>query len=493
MKSYLAHSKSNATVVKPPAGAFLLLARTSRARERVCKINLLLLYISRFSIIFLIEILEYFSVLGGQRKRVMIKCKSCGEMNVDTNKFCVSCGSSLSDAASLAMKEALEQAKKGFEKDSLVSIDRSRVTYVCTVCGTVNSIDTSKCTKCGKPRPRSEFVNALRRIRQGQEYSTALGESFVEDASAEQTQAEVQPEQPIQQPIQPQQPMEPHRVENVSMYVGGGGQANAVVQPFVIVPFVNPNQEIWQSRQNQLYRFQPYTQAEVEQIRKDREEQQRALLEAQRLQKLQDEYNDMAVVDDESVTYSKKTKPVRIVSILMIIIAIATIVLAYLMNIYRIGSQGTLSVFYTEGKPSWSILVYANGIVECLKGQFGLDIQWNGLGYTYSGPTDFIAPVAFIMYLLLTLVILIRSAVRALSGYAKRKGWFLPLLALLFFLTGIVGLIQKYAEFTLESIKAFLGDAQIGMYVSLALAVLLLIVSCFCPVNAKVVRNKKNR
>jgi len=98
----------------------------------------------------------------------MTKCRVCGELNPDGNKFCAACGARLEDNAKAALTEALENAEKEFDKDSLVSMDKSRITYVCSVCGSVNRIDQDKCSRCGKPRPRSEYINALRRIKQGE-------------------------------------------------------------------------------------------------------------------------------------------------------------------------------------------------------------------------------------------------------------------------------------------------------------------------------------
>ena len=97
----------------------------------------------------------------------MTKCRLCGESNPDTNRFCSNCGARLEEKDNSALTEALENAEKEFDKDSMVSLDKSRITYVCTVCGSVNRIDQEKCSRCGKPRPRSEYVNALRRIKQG--------------------------------------------------------------------------------------------------------------------------------------------------------------------------------------------------------------------------------------------------------------------------------------------------------------------------------------
>ena len=165
------------------------------------------------------------------------------------------------------------------------------------------------------------------------------------------------------------------------------------------------------------------------------------------------------------------------------LITIATRVLAYLINMYKVPAP----------KGNESMLFFVSGIGECISGQFNVQL-WDKLGYGYSAWTDFIAPTAFIVFLILTLAVLIRSFVRAVKGLAKTKGWFLPLLALLFFLTGVIGLITKYQSFTTEGLQAFIDNAQIGMYVLLGLAVLMVIVSIFCPANAKVERsNKKSR
>ena len=192
----------------------------------------------------------------------MIKCKSCGEINLDSSRFCVSCGKPLSDSSSNAMKEALEKAQKSFEKDALATIDRSRITFVCSVCGTVNSIDQDRCSKCGKPRPRSEFVSALKKVKQGYEYSEeATPEQQPVQEDITQTNEKTPPEEEaIQQPKQLQQPI----VQTEGLTAMGGGQANPVVQPFIVVPFVNPNQEIWQYKPNQVFRFQPYSQEEID-------------------------------------------------------------------------------------------------------------------------------------------------------------------------------------------------------------------------------------
>ena len=208
----------------------------------------------------------------------MTKCRVCGELNPDGNKFCAACGARLEDNAKAALTEALENAEKEFDKDSLVSMDKSRITYVCSVCGSVNRIDQDKCSRCGKPRPRSEYINALRRIKQGEalrEERATLVAPIAVAAPVPVLEPEPAPE-PEPQPEPEQTPAPAPVVQAVS------GQAPAVQQPFVIVPYVNPTQPLWQYNPNQLYRYEAYTPEELEARRQQREmeEMQRKMQEA---------------------------------------------------------------------------------------------------------------------------------------------------------------------------------------------------------------------
>lgn len=408
----------------------------------------------------------------------MIKCKSCGEINLDNSRFCVSCGKPLSDSNANAMKEALEKAQKSFEKDALATIDRSRITFVCSVCGTVNSIDQDRCAKCGKPRPRSEFVSALKKVKQGYEYSEApapeepdLQEDITQAPNEEQPEEEV-----IQQPKQLQQPA----VQTEGLTAIGGGQANPVVQPFIVVPFVNPNQEIWQYKPNQVYRFQPYSQEEIDSREMERINQEKAIAEAQNLTLNYGLENIEKTEDD--IVLRQKTKPVRVVGFLLMILSLAMVILAYVVNIYQVFVNGFVQ------KP---ILFFVSGIGECVEGAFSIPL-WDSKGYTYSSWTDFISPVAFIIFIILAVVLVIRSFARLLKGSAKRKGFLLPLFVLLFFLTGVVGIINKYAGFTSEGLNTFLDDVSIGMYIIGGISLLAFLISFFSPANLIRKRNKKD-
>jgi hypothetical protein len=66
-------------------------------------------------------------------------------------------------------QELVNDAKNEFEADSIIGLDRSKMTFVCDLCKCVNGIDSPRCSKCGKPRPRNEYVSAMKTIRLSQQ------------------------------------------------------------------------------------------------------------------------------------------------------------------------------------------------------------------------------------------------------------------------------------------------------------------------------------
>ena len=164
------------------------------------------------------------------------------------------------------------------------------------------------------------------------------------------------------------------------------------------------------------------------------------------------------------------------------ILSLAMVILAYVVNIYEVFVNGFVQ------KP---ILFFVTGIGECVEGAFSIHL-WDSIGYTYEGWTDFISPVAFTIFIILAVVLVIRSFARLLKGSAKRKGFLLPLFVLLFFLTGVVGIINKYAGFTSEGLNTFLDDVALGMYIIGGISLLAFLISFFSPANLVKKRNKKD-
>lgn len=61
--------------------------------------------------------------------------------------------------------ENLAKANADFEKEVQINLDRERLTYICDYCGKVNHVDDPRCTRCGKRRPRSEYIKAMNAIK----------------------------------------------------------------------------------------------------------------------------------------------------------------------------------------------------------------------------------------------------------------------------------------------------------------------------------------
>ena len=178
----------------------------------------------------------------------MGKCLSCGEFNPETNDFCAKCGAPLrkDDTRRAEAESALEEARKEFERDSLASLDRSRITYVCEICGSVNSIDNRACYKCGKPRPRTELVNALRRLRESENIkSSGISAQPVPPQAAAAAAANPQG-MPAGYALYRYEPNADGKAPSVAKGGKGGKAGAAAVQPFIIVPYVNPFQPVYQ-------------------------------------------------------------------------------------------------------------------------------------------------------------------------------------------------------------------------------------------------------
>ena len=380
----------------------------------------------------------------------MTKCKFCGESNPDTSRFCARCGQPLVESDNSALTAALEAAQSEFDKDSMVTLDKSRITYVCSVCGSVNRIDQEKCSRCGKPRPRNEYVNALRRIKQSEqmrEESETLVAPIpvtMPEPPAEQRQEVPAESAPVQQPAQ----------------VMANGQAVAIAQPFVVVPYVNPMQPLWQYQPDQLYRFEPYTEEELAAIRSRREMDElnaRIAANAPADEMLPPAQDVFAVPEKKASSRSRGVTAVALITLLL------TAALAVIMCL--------LPALETS---KFTLVHYIAGIVPVL--------GFTGADYVYSTGTDAIAPVCAIVFGVLVIALLIRSLVRIFRGRAKRIGWILPTLVFVAYLATAIGVIAyEKGELSSDAISTFVAEADVGLWSSLALSALVFIVGWFSP------------
>lgn len=380
----------------------------------------------------------------------MTKCKFCGESNPDTSRFCARCGQPLVESDNSALTAALEAAQSEFDKDSMVTLDKSRITYVCSVCGSVNRIDQEKCSRCGKPRPRNEYVNALKRIKQSEQMR-------------EESETLVAPI-PVTMPEPPQEQRQEVPAETVvnpqPAQVAANGQAVAIAQPFVVVPYVNPMQPLWQYQPDQLYRFEPYTEEELAAIRSRREMEElnaRIAANAPADDMLPPAQDVFAVPEKKASSRSRGVTAVALITLLL------TAALAVIMCI--------LPALETS---KFTLVHYIAGIVPVL--------GFTGADYVYSTGTDAIAPVCAIVFGVLVIALLIRSLVRIFRGRAKRIGWILPTLVFVAYLATAIGVIAyEKGELSSDAISTFVAEADVGLWSSLALSALVFIVGWFSP------------
>lgn len=67
------------------------------------------------------------------------------------------------------MEDIIAQANAEFDRELQVNLDKEKLTYICDYCGKVNSMKAPRCVRCGKRRPRSEFIKAMSNIRAAEE------------------------------------------------------------------------------------------------------------------------------------------------------------------------------------------------------------------------------------------------------------------------------------------------------------------------------------
>ena len=381
----------------------------------------------------------------------MTKCKFCGESNPDTSRFCARCGQPLVESDNSALTAALEAAQSEFDRDSMVTLDKSRITYVCSVCGSVNRIDQEKCSRCGKPRPRNEYVNALKRIKQSEQMREE-SETLVAPIPV------TMPEPPAERVHEA--PAESAPVVQQSAQIAANGQAVAVAQPFVVVPYVNPMQPLWQYQPDQLYRFEPYTEEELAAIRSRREMDElnaRIAANAPADDMLPPAQDVFAVPEKKASSRSRGVTAVALITLLL------TAALAVIMCL--------LPALETS---KFTLVHYIAGIVPVL--------GFTGADYVYSTGTDAIAPVCAIVFGVLVIALLIRSLVRIFRGRAKRIGWILPTLVFVAYLATAIGVIAyEKGELSSDAISTFVAEADVGLWSSLALSALVFIVGWFSP------------
>lgn len=390
----------------------------------------------------------------------MAKCKSCGAVNPDGNRFCSRCGTRFPSEADNALNAALQSAETEFEQASMMTLDRSRITYVCELCGTVNRIDQEKCARCGKPRPRSEYVAALKKIKESETYRKEAAVALPqEEAPSVQT--------PMEEPADRSDngQMTLYRFEPDAMQQGA-----PVVQPFVVVPYVNPHQPVLQYQPQQAYRFEPYTPAEADAIRNADEAYRNGApatpdqlnelrnKKLEELRKLDAELASLENAVPEKVDYLRGARKVRIVSTVSAVFGILFVVLSLLLSM---GKGSGIEVLKSLG--------------NCLDGAMGLSVGVTSQAYDYVGALSFLAPCGLIAALIAAVVSVIIDVVKICSGRSAHRNFVGPAIV-------TAGSAVMFAGLAITDVDLF-AAFPIGAIVAVVLGIALIVVAAFVPVN----------
>ncbi|MFA5450305.1 MAG: zinc-ribbon domain-containing protein, partial [Clostridia bacterium] len=323
----------------------------------------------------------------------MAKCANCGEMNPDNASFCLSCGKAMGNQQPSPAEIAMENAKKEFDKDARANLDRSKITYVCELCGTINKIDSPRCVRCGKPRPRSEFIAALKGIKNAREEQVA--------APAEEAVAAVVPEP--QAPIEEVPEVQEEKQQTVYRYEPAQSapvQNPQVIQPLVIVPYVNAAEKLWQYNPRQMYRFEPYTEAEKLNAQGGLQENGDKSLD-ELISLRNQEFKADGQQAQPKVARPKSTKKVRVAAVFSLLFSILFIASLFLVPF----SKNSDLLAYAQKFGGLEVFKF---LFVCISGAFGIELGITST-FTYNGFVDFLLPVGYWVAGIFALIIAIRS------------------------------------------------------------------------------------
>ena len=232
----------------------------------------------------------------------MAVCKICGEKYSGNLERCPRCSAPFSPAINKDPFQAPlpKDPYSQFEEDMQTYVDRKKITYICSVCGDVNHIDRRRCSRCGKPRPRTEYIKALKLLKRQKRAKEDVFEDVINNNPEPQAQNEAYSRQEAFQDntynqnnqnaynqnafdqrerelyererrleAEKQQLNQKQRI--IYRYEEGPVQNRVITQPFVIVPYVNQNQPLYQYNPEQVYRFQANSFLENQKIQENQQ------------------------------------------------------------------------------------------------------------------------------------------------------------------------------------------------------------------------------
>lgn len=327
----------------------------------------------------------------------MSVCKQCGAVNGDEKKFCSECGYELNAFDPGAVQQALDTVDKEFSRDMRAGMDKSKLTFICDVCGKVNPIDVPghRCSRCGKKMPRNTYVKALKSIKNAPDYSEPVVKipTFNRDKSEQSVQ-----EVPQQAYVGAQQ------IYRMSGKANPPQQNNSIVQPFVIVPYVSQNQPLLQYNPNTVYRYHKFTE----------EEKRENLKDLARIEKAQEEEEQRrAEARGEIAVKKSNIRPMAIIAIILTIIALFAV---YAMPLILTGGVDMAEM---------------NFKFDFIDTEYNLMSILNGTKEFPSLPVGVVSVVVQCLFIVSMLATIVQSIVRIVRNDKLIPAFIFPLIALI--------------------------------------------------------------
>ncbi len=402
----------------------------------------------------------------------MAVCKKCGYNNPDDARYCGKCKEEIMGVDPAVMKANLDRVNEEFENDARATLDVSRLTFICDVCGKVNPINVpgKRCARCGKKMPRSAYLKAVKKMQRAgiltPPVDTAplpLPQPVVQPAPAPVPQPKVEEAPVYQEPEYPAQPAQ--QVYRMSARPQPPQQNSQVIQPFVIVPYVSQSQPVYQYQSNVVYKYNEYSEEEKKQnqeamlrYQKERKEAEMQRMEAEaELERERAKKQAMLAKKTRKMAKRAKASPelnyagsgksnVRVAGIFSFLFAVAAIFVLFFLEVLvptlMIGDVKLTFAMYDGLAGSNSMFYYVQGLIEGTAALPTTNIgAWLILGGT----------VAFALFMLLSAL---QSIIRIIKGHSTGKGLLFPILALVATLVAYAGYAFKSGVFDINSFVA---------------------------------------
>ncbi len=398
----------------------------------------------------------------------MAVCKKCGYNNPDDARYCGKCKEELMGVDPAVMKANMDRVNEEFENDARATLDVSRLTFICDVCGKVNPINVpgKRCARCGKKMPRSAYLKAVRKMQKAGYLAPPTDTASLPLPQPVVQQAPVAPPQPVvEESFQEEPQAQPaQQIYRMSARPQPPQQNGQVIQPFVIVPYVSQSQPVYQYHPNTVYKYTEYSAEEKKQnqeallrYQKERKEAELQRIEAEEEQK-REIAKKQAMLRKKTLKMARRSKApqapgytlepksnVRISAIFSLLFAVAAIFVLFFLEVLvptlKIGDV-TLTFAMHEGLTGSNMMFnYVQGLIN-QTAKLPVDIGgWLVLG----------GSAAFALMMLLSAI---QSIIRIIKGHSTSKALVLPIFALLSTIVAYVGYAFRGGAFDINAFVA---------------------------------------